>query len=114
MNRKFSSSLLGLAGVVASTAAFACGQMAPVGPTKPGVKISLRGYGYGFEGGVRPVSLVWSTGEIAGTAAIDANGEFAVEITAPGQAGEHSLIVREGDSDPAPTTVTVPVIGVGT
>ena len=114
MNRKFLSSLLALAGVAASTSAFACGQMAPVGPTKPDAKISLRGYGYGFEGGARPVSLVWSTGEMAGTASIDANGEFAVEITAPNLPGEYSLIVREGDDDPAPTTVTVPVTGVGT
>lgn len=114
MNRKFLSSWFGLAGVVASSAAFACGQMAPVGPTKPGVKISLRGYGYGFEGGARPVSLVWSTGEIAGNASIDAKGEFAADIIAPNLPGEYSLIVREGDDDPAPTTVTVPVTGVGT
>lgn len=114
MNHKSLSSVLGLAAVLASTSVFACGQMAPVGPTKPGAKISLRGYGFGFEGGARPVSLVWSTGEAAGAASIDAKGEFVVEITAPGQAGEYNLIVREGDSDPSPTVVTVPVTGAGT
>ena len=115
MNRKLLSSLLGLASVVTSTTAFACGQMAPVGPVKPGIKISLRGYGYGYEGGVRPVTLVWSTGgEVAATAFIDAHGDFAAEITAPNRPGEYSLIVREGDADPAPTAVTVPVTGAGT
>ena len=114
MKRKIWSSLLGLGGVVASTTAFACGQMAPIGPTKPGAMILVRGYGFGFEGGVRPVTLVWSTGgEIAGTAYIDATGNFAAEIIAPSHPGEYSLIVREGDADPTPATVTVPVTSEG-
>ena len=114
MNGKVLGILIGIAGVIASTAASACGQMAPVGPIKPGAKISLRGYGYGFEGGARRVSLVWSTGETAGTASVNAQGELAAEIIAPNVPGEFSLIVREGDDDPAPNIVTVPVTEVGT
>ncbi len=72
--------------------ALACGQMAPIDPAKPGAKITVSGYGYGYEGGERPVTLVWaSTGALA----------------AP---GPHDIIVREGDANPAPTRVTIPVV----
>jgi len=91
--------------------ALACGQMAPIDPAKPGAKITVSGYGYGYEGGERPVTLVWaSTGALAGRAFIDGNGVFTAEIVAPIAPGPHDIIVREGDADPAPTRVTIPVV----
>ncbi len=91
--------------------AVACGQMAPIDPAKPGAKVTVSGYGYGYEGGERPVSLVWaSTGELAGRAFIDGNGVFTAEIVAPIAPGPHDIIVREGNADPAPARVTIPVV----
>lgn len=91
--------------------ALACGQMSPVDPVRPGATVTIRGYGYGYEGGERPVALVWArTGEAAGHASIDGNGDFTAEIVAPTAPGQHDLIVREGEADPAPASVTVPVV----
>lgn len=91
----------------------ACGQMSPVDPAKPGTTVIIRGYGYGYQGGERPVFLVWAaTGVVAARASIGGNGEFTAEILAPLAPGQHDLIVREGETDPAPATVTVPVVPV--
>jgi len=91
--------------------ALACGQMAPIDPARPGAKVTVSGYGYGYEGGERPVSLVWaSTGDLAGRAFIDGNGVFTAGIVAPIAPGPHDIIVREGDADPTPARITISVI----
>ena len=70
----------------------------------------VRGYGYGFEGGDRPVTLVWTAdGTAAGKAQINSDGDFQVEITVPSTPGNHKLLVRSGDTDPTPVSVTIPV-----
>jgi hypothetical protein len=98
-------------GLVLSGAALACGQVAPVGTTKPGGMLEVRGYGYGFEGGDRPVSLRWTNdGSLAASGFIDGEGNFSVMVKAPDGAGVHKLMVAEGESDPAPVEVTVPVV----
>lgn len=102
--------LLGSSGTV-----LACGQMSPVSPTPPGTEIVVYGYGYGYEGGDRPVALVWAeTGEMAGHSGIDANGNFAATVVAPDTPGLHRLIARQREDDPAPTSVTVPVASPAT
>jgi len=94
-----------------SGSALACGQMGPVDPTKPGERVTIRGYGYGYKGGERAVWLVWAaTGATAGRASIDGNGEFMAEVVAPTTVGQYGLIVRQGEDDPAPAAVTVPVV----
>lgn len=104
----------GLVALAVGSAASACGQMGPVEPAKPGTKVQIHAYGYGYEGGDRPVTLVWAaSGAVAGRAQIDATGAFLVAIQAPEQPGQHGLLVLEGDSDPAPASVTVTVLGVG-
>src|SRR5262249_60955313 len=60
-----------------STMADACGQLAPIEATKPGQLIHVRGSGYGFEGGTRPIILVWEgTKGNAAEAAMDTNDDF--------------------------------------
>jgi len=107
------SFVLGLAVAASfSTMAGACGQLAPIEAKKPGHLIYVRGYGYGFEGGTRPIILVWEGTKVnAAEAAIDANGDFSVEITAPMIPGEYKLTAYEGLDDAAPVTVTVRVVG---
>lgn len=97
--------------VLASTAALACGQVGPCEVSQPGGKTTVRGYGYGFEGGDRPVTLVWKAdGTVAGRAKINSDGEFLVEITVPPTPGTHQLMIRNGDADPSPVNVTIPVM----
>src|SRR5262249_41750696 len=107
------SFILGLAVAASfSTMAGGCGQLAPIEGAKPGHGIHGRGYGYGFHEGTRP--LIFVLGGTKGNAAeeaIDANGDFSVEITAPMIPGEYKLIAYEGLDDAAPVTVTVRVVG---
>jgi hypothetical protein len=112
MAGKFLSLAAGLTALVAASSAIACGQMGPVDATKPAEMVVIRGYGYGFEGGDRPVVLVWSAGgAVAGTAQIDAMGNFQTTVQAPAVPGQHDLLVLQGAGDPAPATVTVTVLG---
>jgi hypothetical protein len=102
--------LAGLSLVLASSAALACGQVGQCELSQPGGKTTVRGYGYGFEGGDRPVTLVWTAdGTVAGKAQINSDGDFQVEITVPDTPGFHKLLVRSGDADPIPVSVTIPV-----
>ena len=97
--------------VFASPVAFACGQVGPCEVSQPGGKTTVRGYGYGFEGGDRPVTLVWTAdGSVAGKGQINSDGDFLVEITVPATPGNHQLIVRNGDNDSVPVSVTIPVV----
>lgn len=113
MTRRFLSLAAGFVASVAASSAIACGQMGPVDPTKPTEMVVIRGYGYGFEGGDRPVVLVWSAGgAVAGTAQIDAMGNFEVTVRAPEVPGMHELLVLQGAEDPAPVAVTVTVLGL--
>ena len=108
--------ILGLAVAASfSTIAAACGQLAPIEVTKPGQLINVRGYGYGFEGDMRPIILVWEDTKVnAARAEIDANGDFSVEIRAPLTPGEYKLIAYQGLDDGAPMTVTIRVVGPST
>lgn len=102
--------LAGLSLVLASSAALACGQVGPCELSQPGGKTTVRGYGYGFVGGDRPVTLVWTAdGTVAGKTQINSDGDFQVEITVPDTPGNHKLLVRSGDADPTPVSVTIPV-----
>ena len=97
--------------VFASPGAFACGQVGPCDVSQPGGKTTVRGYGYGYEGGDRPVTLVWTAdGSMAGKGQINSEGEFLVEITVPATAGNHQLVVRNGENDAVPVNVTIPVV----
>ena len=97
--------------VFASSGAFACGQVGPCEVSQPGGKTTIRGYGYGFEGGDRPVTLVWAAdGSMAGKGQIDSEGEFLVEITVPATPGNHQLLVQNGENDAVPVNVTIPVV----
>jgi hypothetical protein len=92
-------------------AALACGQAACDEPGAPGKPVQIRGYGYGFEGGNRPVTLRWAIdGSVAGQTQIDPNGDFIIEVVAPDRPGLHKLVVTVGDADPTPVDVTVPVL----
>jgi len=109
--------ILGLAVAASfSTIAAACGQLAPIEVTKPGHLIpghliNVRGYGYGFEGDMRPIILVWEDTKVnAAHAEIDANGDFSVEIRAPLIPGEYKLLAYQGMDDAALMTVTVRVV----
>ena len=94
-----------------SNAAFACGQAACDEPAAPGKKVDIRGYGYGYEGADRPVTLRWrSDGFIAGTTQIDPQGNFLIQVVAPDSPGLHQLVVSVGERDPSPVVVTVPVL----
>jgi hypothetical protein len=105
---------VGLALTGAAGNASACGQLSHVEPTKPGQRVLIRGYGYGFEGGARPVTLVWAAARsVAATVSIDAQGSFEVSILAPEAPGDHELVALEGEDDPAPMSVTVTVLPVG-
>ena len=96
--------------VFASPGAFACGQVGPCEVSQPGGKTTVRGYGYGYEGGDRPVALVWTAdGSTAGKGQINSEGEFLVEITVPATPGNHQLLVRNGENDSVPVNVTIPV-----
>ena len=110
----FPISIIRFIGIVlmsVSAPVFACGQGAPCEPTEPGGKTTVRGYGYGYEGGSRPVTLVWiADGTTAARGEIDANGEFEIQVTAPMNPGLHKLFVRQGDRDLSPVEVTVPVV----
>ena len=89
--------------VFASPVAFACGQVGPCEVSQPGGKTTVRGYGYGFEGGDRPVTLVWTAdGSVAGKGQINSDGDFLVEITVPATPGNHKLLVRNGENDTVP------------
>ena len=100
-----------LAAAFISNAAFACGQVACDEPAAPGKKVDIRGYGYSFEGGDRPVTLRWnSDGFIAGSTQIDPQGNFLVQVVAPEAPGLHQLVVSVGERDPSPVVVTVPVL----
>jgi hypothetical protein len=106
--------ITGLALIGSAGAASACGQLSHVDPAKPGQVVLIRGYGYGFEGGQRPVTLVWAASRsIAGTATIDVAGNFEIAIPAPDAPGEHELVAMEGEGDPAPMSVTVTVLAIG-
>ena len=95
--------------------AFACGQMGPVEPVQQGNFIELRGYGYGSQGGPRSLVLVWAdSNATAGQAEIDAKGVFSARIRAPMTPGVYRLVAYQGLEDPAPATITVRVIDVGT
>ena len=110
MNQKIVSTALLLA-ALSCNVAWACGQVACDEPAAPGKSVQIRGYGYGFEGGIRPVTLRWvSNGGIAGTTQIDGNGDFAIQVVAPDSPGMHKLVVTVGDADPTPVNVTVPVL----
>lgn len=99
-------------GVFAWGTVLACGQVAPVEHGKPGGTVEIRGYGYGFEGDNRPVSLRWAhDGSSAGAATIDADGNFHATVQMGKAVGLHKLIVSQGDDDPAHVEVTVPVVG---
>ncbi len=94
-----------------SSAVLACGQVACDEPAAPGKSVQIRGYGYGFEGGNRPVTLRWvSDGSLAGQTQIDPNGDFTAQVVAPESPGLHQLVVSVGDADPTPVNVTVPVL----
>jgi hypothetical protein len=98
-------------GLLASGAALACGQVAPVAQAKPGAEVEIRGYGYGYEGGDRLVNLRWAHGRSsAGTAIIDAEGNFNASVKVPDAVGLHTLLVSEGEGDMAPVEVSVPVV----
>lgn len=87
------------------------GTSASCEPTEPGGKTSLRGDGYGDEDGDRPVTLVGSPhGTTAARGEIDANGEFELGVMGPMKPGLHTLVVRQGQVDPAPVEVTVRVV----
>ena len=110
MNHKVLSTALLISNLVCN-AAWACGQVACDEPAAPGKSVHIRGYGYGFEGGIRPVTLRWvATGGIAGTTQIDGNGDFSTQVVAPDSPGMHQLVVTVGDADPTPVNVTVPVL----
>ena len=110
MRRSLIAQLAGLSLVLASAAALACGQVGLCEPSEPGSKTTIRGYGYGFEGGDRPVTLVWTEdGVVAGKGQINSDGDFQVEITVPDAPGNHTLLVRSGDADPTPVSVTIAV-----
>lgn len=99
-------------GVCAWGTVLACGQVAPVEHARPGATVEIRGYGYGFEGNDRPVLLRWAhDGSSAGTARIDADGNFNATVQMSKTVGLHKLIVSQGDGDPASVEVTVPVVG---
>lgn len=104
------STLVAVIGGLAAGAVLACGQVDTCELSKPGASVKIRGYGYGFEGGDRPVVLRWAADRsIAATSQIDGNGDFNATITAPDKPGLHQLLVLLGDDDPAPVDVTVPV-----
>ena len=97
--------------VFATPCAFACGQVAPCEVSQPGGKTTVRGYGYGYEGGDRPVTLVWTAdGSMAGKGQINSDGDFLVEISVPAKPGNHNLLVRNGEDDLVPVNVTIPVV----
>lgn len=107
---------IGLALTGAAGAASTCGQLSHVEPAQPGQMVLIRGYGYGygFEGGTRPVTLVWAAAHsVAATVVIDAQGNFEIAIPAPDAPGDHELVAMEGEEDPAPMSVTVTVRTVG-
>jgi hypothetical protein len=111
MRRSLIAQLASLSLVLASSAALACGQVGLCEPSEPGGKTTIRGYGYGFEGGDRPVNLVWTEGgTVAGKAQINSDGDFQVEITVPDTPGNHNLLVLTGDADPSPVSVTIAVV----
>lgn len=96
-----------------ASAASACGQLDHGGPAKPGELVLIRGYGYGFEGGARPMILVWAGARsVAATVTIDAAGNFEIAIPAPDKPGDYELVAMEGEDDPAPMSVTVTVLAV--
>lgn len=110
MNHRLKFAAL-VAAMLFAGAALACGQVACDVTSRPGASVEIRGYGYGFDGGNRPVTLRWiADGLPAGTARIDDNGDFSVRIVAPDSPGLHKLLVTVGDNDPAPVEVTVPVV----
>lgn len=110
MNRPFQTAAV-VAALLSVSAALACGQAGCDAPGRPGSSVSVRGYGYGFEGGDRPVTLRWAADRsVAGTAQIDTQGSFSLQVTAPDAPGLHKLLVSVGDSDPAPVEVSVPVV----
>lgn len=110
MNHRFKFAAV-VAAMLFAGAALACGQVACDVTSRPGASVEIRGYGYGFEGGERPVTLRWIADRLlAGTARIDNNGDFIVRVVAPDSPGLHKLLVTVGDKDPAPVEVTVPVV----
>jgi hypothetical protein len=111
MASKFLAIATGLIVMAVGGAASACGQIGTVDHAHPGAMIMVRGYGYGFEGGDRPLRLVWANGQVvAAMAHIDATGAFEIEITAPATPGTHELVALVGEDDPAPASVTVTVL----
>lgn len=94
-----------------SSLALACGQVACDTVSRPGASVEIRGYGYGFDGGDRPVTLRWiSDRQVAAITRINENGDFIVNVVAPDSPGLHKLLVTVGERDPAPVEVTVPVV----
>ena len=93
------------------TTVFACGQVACDDVPQPGATVAIRGYGYGFDGGDRAVTLKWvSTRQVVGSTRIDGNGDFTINVVAPDSPGLHKLLVSVGENDPTPVEVTVPVV----
>ncbi len=100
-----------VAALLLANAALACGQVACDDVPQPGATVAIRGYGYGFEGGDRAVTLKWvSTRQVVGSTRIDGNGDFTINVVAPDSPGLHRLLVSVGDNDPTPVEVTVPVV----
>lgn len=110
MNHRFKFAAI-IAAMLFANAALACGQVACDETSRPGASVQIRGYGYGFEGGDRTVTLRWVADRLlAGTTRIDDNGDFIAHVVAPDSPGLHKLVVTVGDRDPAPVEITVPVV----
>lgn len=89
----------------------ACGQVGPCEVKRPGAMTEIRGYGYGYEGGERPVTLRWAIDRsIATVSQIDGNGDFVARFAVPAHPGLHKLVIYQGDEDPTPVSVTIPVV----
>ena len=110
MNHRFKFAAV-VGAMLLADAALACGQVACDGLASPGASVEIRGYGYGYEGGDRPVALHWvANRQPAGATQIDGNGDFVVRVVAPDSPGLHKLVVTVGERDPTPVEVTVPVV----
>lgn len=101
-----------LAGAVGAllmvSGAVACEEMDSVKIIKISSEFSVRGFSYWTD--KSPVTVSWQTGEKAGMAAPDQNGEWSLVLTAPEKPGTYTLVARQNRADSEPVKLTIDVV----
>ncbi len=86
----------------------ACEDMEGGGTVLSNAQFPVRGHSYWTD--KSPVTIKWSTGQVAATATPDDNGEWSVTVTALPVPGNYKLIATQNREDSAPVAITVNVV----